>query len=51
MCWVFPQLVITSQFFCLNVQCNLGKQEFTVTSIVIMIEMHEVNAVLQQLNY
>ena len=32
-------------------QCNLGKQEFTVTSIVIMVEVHEVNAVFQPLNY
>jgi len=52
MCWCFLSAGLNwSIFLHISVQCNLGKQEFTVTSIVIMVEVHEVNAVFQPLNY
>ena len=52
MCWFFLSAGLNwSIFLHISVQCNLGKQEFTVTSIVIMVEVHEVNAVFQPLNY
>jgi len=51
-CWFFLSAGLNwSIFLHISVQCNLGKQEFTVTSIVIMVEVHEVNAVFQPLNY